>query len=469
MKILIVLSILFTVALYSCSDGDQTKKNDGTASSYDKNIAKGKVEEKIACIDNPAETYALYIPKCYNTDTILPCIFVFDPHAKGSFPLNKYKDLAEKYGYILVGCNTSKNGMSWDEANKHIKTLFADIFRRYSVDKRKIYTMGFSGGARVASSIAIFNGGITGIVACSGGFPSIDKPIKKPFNFIGFAGNEEVSYLEMNELDKSLDRSPFKHWVDTYDGGHEWPSAEQMEDAFYWMAFNAMRDMNASVNDSLINTYIRANEAKISTYNESGDIYNEYITYKKLFTFLDGIKTVSDYNTKIAALESSDKLKKALTEQTRQLEKEKKLQKFFISESNGKNLNWWNTEVGKLHAGSKNTKNPEARLCKRVLSFLSLIIYSNANVIVNQNKFPQAEFILKVYELVDPQNPDVHYFYSRLYTRQGKTDQAIASLETAVKYGFSDLGRLEVDSVMAKLNTLDKYKEIVSKIKGVAN
>ena len=51
-----------------------------------------------------------------------------------------------------------------------IRALWADVKERYAVDPRRIYTAGLSGGARVASTVALAcRNCIAGLIAESGG------------------------------------------------------------------------------------------------------------------------------------------------------------------------------------------------------------------------------------------------------------------------------------------------------------
>ena len=75
-----------------------------------------------------------------------PCIYFFDAHARGSLPVRTYKDLAEKYGFVLIGSNISKNGTEWQVTNDGVKVLMEDTRSRINIDPKRIYTSGFSGG-----------------------------------------------------------------------------------------------------------------------------------------------------------------------------------------------------------------------------------------------------------------------------------------------------------------------------------
>src|ERR1017187_4246613 len=69
----------------------------------------GKIIDPVICKSDSTQSYALYIPAKANKSA-LPIIYFFDAHGDGALPLKKYKSLADAYGFILIGSNSSKNG-----------------------------------------------------------------------------------------------------------------------------------------------------------------------------------------------------------------------------------------------------------------------------------------------------------------------------------------------------------------------
>ena len=124
---ILLIPILF--AILSCSSPSQETNEQpsaATAHNWDSSFQKGVLMARIKCKSDTSLTYALYLPKRYTSFERSPVIFLFDPHGDGSLPIEKYKELAEKYGYILAGSNTSKNGMSWEQNNAQIKVFMQD-------------------------------------------------------------------------------------------------------------------------------------------------------------------------------------------------------------------------------------------------------------------------------------------------------------------------------------------------------
>lgn len=56
-----------------------------------------------------------------------------------------------------------------------------------------------------------------------------------------------------------------------------------------------------------------------------------------------------------------------------------------------------------------------------------------------------------------PENPQAHYSLARLYAFYGKKDQAIASLEKALKLGYHDIGYVKTDTALDNIRNEPDY------------
>src|SRR5947207_802464 len=83
----------------------------GVASAQAPNpLSPGKVIPKIICSANPQQSYALYLPSQFSPNKRWPIIYAFDPGARGQAAVETIQAAAERYGYIVVGSNNSRNG-----------------------------------------------------------------------------------------------------------------------------------------------------------------------------------------------------------------------------------------------------------------------------------------------------------------------------------------------------------------------
>ena len=165
--------------------------------NQEKELPRGEIVDKVVCKADSSQTYALFLPSNYTAEKKWPIMYAFDPGARGKIPVALFRGAAQKYGYIVAGSNNSRNGEPPAEA---IKALLVDTGSRFSIDQQRVYTTGFSGGARVACTVAqMLKGSVAGVIACSGGFPPGLNPSKStPFILFGTAGSDDFNFPEMN-------------------------------------------------------------------------------------------------------------------------------------------------------------------------------------------------------------------------------------------------------------------------------
>jgi dienelactone hydrolase len=203
---------------------------------YAEDLPLGKIIDEVKCASDLSQTYALYLPSNYSANRTWPLILAFSPMARGRVPVERLQEAAEKYGYILAGSNNSRNGDP-QSTTAAIRNMPADVTARFSVDVKRVYTAGFSGGARVALRVAETSGKIAGVIACSAGF--LDGRARKsaPFPIYATAGTEDFNYLEMRELDRTL-TTP--HRLVIFEGTHDWLPATLGDDALAWLEFQTL-------------------------------------------------------------------------------------------------------------------------------------------------------------------------------------------------------------------------------------
>ena len=236
----IIVSLSFNVRLLNGLD----KKD---------NIEKGKIIDTVRC-KNPKYSYALYLPAKYSESTKWPVIYIFDPGARGKLAVSGFVPAAEKFGYIAVCSNNSKNSMAGTELEEAINYLFSDTEARFSIDDGRIYTAGFSGGSRVASMVALNNKFISGVIGCGAGLPNYAGLKNIPsFDYFGLVGNRDMNYLEMCDLEKELDNLGMSVELRVFNGGHAWPSPDLLEEAIEWMELKAMYKGTRNKNPGFIN------------------------------------------------------------------------------------------------------------------------------------------------------------------------------------------------------------------------
>lgn len=236
-------------------------------------LPPGKIIDEVQCAADPAQRYALYIPSTYRPGKPSPLILAFDPGGRGRRPVEQYQAAAEKFGYIVAGSNVSRNG-SWAVSMGAAQAMSSDILSHFTIDPKRIYTAGMSGGARVAMGLAMnAPDTVAGVVASSAGYPD-SKPRKTlPFAVFGTAGNEDFNWLEMRSLDHAL-TTP--HRLAVFDGGHVWLPSELAVEAVEWLDLQAMKSGRLPRDEARLQAIFAARQSRADA------IPDEYRRYQAL-------------------------------------------------------------------------------------------------------------------------------------------------------------------------------------------
>jgi hypothetical protein len=190
----------------------------------------GQVIPKVACLDAPTFSYALYLPKGYRNDQAAPVIFGFSPGGMGREPVDLFIAAADRFGFILVGSNDARNGDRQLILNAQA-ALWKDVHDRFKVDPKRSYSVGFSGGARMALYLAedharefagVISFGAFGTGRTASGMGDL--------GFVLACGEEDFNHWELLHGSRSLRSQSRKVFEDRYPNGHSWaPEAFCME------------------------------------------------------------------------------------------------------------------------------------------------------------------------------------------------------------------------------------------------
>ena len=469
-----VLPLLLALFFFSCGSGNNNETTAATDSqtpatsppAYDNSFAKGIVIDSVTCKNQSSQNFALYLPSSYNSGRAFPCIYIFDAHARGALPLRMYKDLAEKYGFILIGSNISKNGTQWDVTNEGIKTLMEDTRSRINIDPKRIYTAGFSGGSRVASSVAIIDGGIAGVIGCAMGFPQMENAFQNKFDYFGIVGDYDFNLADMMQLNEALTQQGFTHQVVTFNGKHEWAPATDFNTALLWIQVSAMKKNLQPKNDSLVSALKEDFDARISAAASSGDLVKQHLLLVGAINTIGGVSDVSIYQKQDAAITADAHYKSAVVTQSQLQQAEINEQQELAKQFNAQNEKWWAGKIATLNKNARSAKTKEeSQMNNRLVNFLGLLGYLSSNHALNVGDLAAAENYLKIFKMADPQNSDCSYLSAIYYVKKGDQPQAIRSLNEAASLGYSDVTQLLSDPSFSTLQNNMVFQNIVSKVR----
>lgn len=268
-------------------------------------LPRGVIVDDVTCVADPTQSYALYLPSSYSTDGKWSLLIGFHPGGRGRAIVEKYQAAAEQYGYVVAGSNNSRNG-PWSVSVAAIRAMVPDLGSRFSLDPRRIYLTGHSGGARVAMQVALANSNIAGVIASSGGYPDSQPRRKVGFAVFGTAGTEDFNYIEMRMLDRAL-TSP--HRLAVFDGGHTLPPGAVALEAIEWMELQAMKSGQRTRDDGLVDRLFDTRQRLVAGSTGGADTVH---LLEALVADFTGLRDVSAEAARAKALSKQPEVKKAL-------------------------------------------------------------------------------------------------------------------------------------------------------------
>jgi dienelactone hydrolase len=459
---------ILAICLFSCCSGSGQNSDAGTTAKaatpvYDTSLPKGRVIDSVHCKAQSGQYYALCLPSYYTNTQSYPCIFFFDAHARGALPLRLYKDLAEKYGFIFIGSDMSKNGTPWPTTSDGVTAMVTDARMQLNIDPKRIYTAGFSGGARVAGSVAIIMGGVAGVIACAAGFPKVDSKPEK-FDYFSIVGNRDFNLSEMTGLDEALGQIGFPHQLLTTDGTHEWPAPDNFKTALLWMQVRTINEKLQPGNDAIVAALKSDYDARIRASVTSGELVIAHQLCAGAAEVLGGLTDITSYQQQKADLEAGAAYRTEATQQQQlanfELEQQQELMKQFATE----NEDWWRKKIAALEKGAHTAKAQEALMYTRLLNYIGLAGYLHANHAINTGDAAHALTYLRIFELADPKNPDCSYLAAVYYAKNGEGNKAFEALNKTVSLGYSDIAQLQTEPAFNALHTDPKFQDIIGMV-----
>lgn len=316
-RLILLLAVFAPEAIFA-----QTTPSDSASRAP---IEKGRILPQVVCERNSQQSYALYVPSGYSPAHSWPIVYFFDPAARGSMPLERAKEAAEQYGFILAGSNNSRNG-SYKPELEAADAMVVDTQLRLSVDVHRVYFAGFSGGARIASLLAFQCKCAAGVLLSGAGFWVGASPSREnSFAVFSAVGNTDFNYPELISLQEKLSQAGFPHWMRTFDGTHEWAHAQVFEEALSWFRLNAMKSSREPRDDVFVRTHVLKSTAYAESLEKDGNALAAWREYSQVAAAYDSLVDVEALRAKADLLGKEKAVHDALKKERSDFEEQQRL------------------------------------------------------------------------------------------------------------------------------------------------
>ena len=455
-----------------------------SAGSFSKDTAKdlpcGEIILSVKCTQNPEQTYALYIPLHYESEKKWPIVYVFDPAAHGSIPVELMKEAAERYGFIIAASNNSRNGHI-DLQQKAGRAMWDDTHARLAVDNDCVYFAGFSGGARMAALLAQECACVQGILLNSAGFSPYSPPSAKDrFAVFLTAGMSDFNYDEIIKLEKTLGNLGISHFLRRFNGSHGWAPKAVWQEAFAWMRLVAIRNGRQSHDAEFIAKELDLSLHRAQTLEDSGSTYYAWQNYREVSDVFHGLADTKKIDARTTLLENDVKVREGREREEKDLDEQIKLQNNILSILQlmqkpkpkwltGEQLNNYDEggfTFGDLRSQARDAiqqlqkdmefeNRPERRrVLDRVHSIISVYLSETAQSEMDSNDFEIAKIFYEFAVEAQPEIYGPHLSLARCLIRLGDKEESIHELSRARETGLSAQALSDLLKQMTELNSL---------------
>ena len=405
------------------------------------NFEQGKIIEKVPCAQQPEQSYVLYLPSNYSSSHSWPIVYSFDPGARGSFALQLQKDAAERYGFILAASNNSRNG-PWKPQFAAAQAMVQDTHEKFSIDDRRMYFAGFSGGARVAAQIALTCRCAAGVMLSGAGLPfGTSLPGDPAFVVFSAVGTLDFNYPEVIPLQEKLAQAGYQHWLRIFEGPHQWAPADVVDEAFAWFRIQAMQSKLQPVDKSVVESQFASARNRAASLEQAADLLDAWRDYMQIVSSYGSLLDVSVERSKAEALGKEKVVRDAAKREHSDFVEQSRLTAEISAALSGSPATGpsdsdtsaeLNDRVAILRQRAENEKRPDRqRIYKRALSGVFIEAMESGNQFMDQKDYQRAARSFSCATQASPKSSWAWQNLAVAYASAGARKDAIRALQSA--------------------------------------
>jgi predicted esterase len=439
----------------------------------------GEIVPRVVCAADPQQSYALYLPTSFSKSRTWPLLYLFDPRRRGALAAERFREAAERYGWILASSNNTMSDGPMAPNAAAINAMWSDVNGRFPIDPLRVYAGGFSGGARTACLFAQkMEGRVAGVIACGGGFSDAQPPDGGTrFAFFGSVGNVDFNYGEMRRLDRTLAKLDAKHRLEVFDGPHSWCPAPVCTKAIEWMELQAMKTGARSRDSDLVLRLFRERLERAAALERTGRAVDAFLRYSEAAEDFAGLTDTQAADASRARLGERPEVRKGLARQVRLEE----------AESRSWQRRWRDLRaalgsdppaplraiVNQLQIATLRRESgpdrpePDRLSSARILEqlYVETAFYLPRDF-ASKHDLLRAELATGIAEQLKPDRAGAAWYDLACFRAvAGDRKEALESLRVAVKKGFRQLEQIETDPDLASLRGEKDYRSIVEELR----
>jgi tetratricopeptide (TPR) repeat protein len=112
---------------------------------------------------------------------------------------------------------------------------------------------------------------------------------------------------------------------------------------------------------------------------------------------------------------------------------------------------------------ARDTNNQQ--IASRVLMLLNTVCFETGRSYINLKQFKAASLCYQVQSMIEPDDNSIQFLLAKTYALVNDTDNALKSLEKAIKLGYNNRKLIESDPAFLPLKNQKKFRDILTELK----
>ncbi len=442
-------------------------------------LAVGQMVEGVKCQLDPTQTYSLYLPGNFTPERRWPGLLVFDPRGRSVPAAELFRDAAETYGWVILSSDNTRSDGPMEPNQKALAALWPEVHIRHSIDPRRIYVAGFSGGAMIGWALGRATGGratgeLAGVIGTGGHLEPEVFETEMHFPCFGAAGDTDFNYAGMRAVHSQLERWNTPNRLEIFDGPHRWMPSELATEGVEWMELQAMKQGLRPRDDELIEDLYSKDLARAHELARAGRELPAMRRYNAVAATFEGLREVDTARQSAARLDGRPAVVEARKQERRWDGFEALYRKrlpaalALLREEPPVSVRRFAAELRLTELQKRaEAEAYEGVVARRLLETLltQTSFYLTRDLFARQS-YSSAATVLTIASEIRPQRPDIWYNLACALARSGGKKKALAALKRAVDAGFSNAEQLARDPDLESLRREEGFRQLTERLGG---
>lgn len=413
-------------------------------------------------------SYALYLPSSYTTQREWPVVFVLDPGGRGASAAERFIQGAEKFGYVVAASNDSRNGPIRMDA---ISAMVDDITGRVTLDKRRIYFSGMSGGARTAIYVANKCKDCAGVIAVGAGFSEEKSFDSKRLVFFGIAGLYDFNYPELLRNHRALQRQHATSRFESFDGDHQWAPAAELARAMAWLRLQEMARATAPSDPEFIGFAFEQDMTAARKLQNDGQSYRAYLAYQQIVADFASLHDTAGATTELQQLKDRPEVKNGEKVEREQLQAQQRMEApvlkvlYDLESGTAEPANTLRAQAlaADLRKSLEREKDSNRGVpLRRTLGNIRIVAFGASETTRRRKDYSGTAALYAIARETRPDSPELTYNVACAYALQGDKKKALRELQKAIELGFRDIDNMRADSDLESLRKEPEFQKLIA-------